>query len=68
MEYNNALKLKQEWGDKPCSHDCLEKVYYAGAFLISYVCTRCGTEFTIAEKLEMDLERKKTKTPSGTKV
>jgi len=59
MEYYQALKLKKEWGDKPCSHPELEKVYYTGAFLINYVCTQCGAEFTIAEKMEMDLNRKK---------
>jgi hypothetical protein len=59
MEYYQALKLRNEWGDKPCDHPKLEKVYYTGAFLINYVCTKCGAEFTIAEKLEMDLARKR---------
>jgi transcription initiation factor IIE alpha subunit len=59
MEYKNALKLKEEWGDKPCNHSLLEKVYYAGAFLTNYVCTQCGAEFTIYEKLEMEQQRKR---------
>lgn len=59
MEYNYALKLRQEWGEKRCDHPKLEKIYYTGAFLIGYVCTQCGTEFTIFEKLEMDEARKK---------
>ena len=53
------MKLKEEWGDKPCEHPMLEKVYYAGAFLTNYACIQCGTEFTIYEKLEMDELRKK---------
>jgi hypothetical protein len=58
MEYLVAEKLKDSWGDKPCDHPHLEKEYYTGAFLTNYVCTRCGREFSIAQKLEMDEERK----------
>lgn len=58
MEYFTVQKLKEAWGDKPCDHPLLEKEYYAGAFLVTYVCTQCGKEFTIAEKLEMDEARK----------
>jgi hypothetical protein len=60
MEYNTALKLKAEWGNKPCEHPRLEKVYFTGAFLINYVCTTCGAEFTIAQKMEIDEIRKKS--------
>jgi hypothetical protein len=59
MEYFEVLKQKEAWGDKPCSHPHLEKEYYVGAFLINYVCTQCGKEFSIPDKLEMDLTRKK---------
>jgi hydrogenase maturation factor HypF (carbamoyltransferase family) len=59
MEYYKSLKIKEEWGNKPCSHPILEKVYYTGAFLINYACTTCGAEFTIAQKLDMDETRKK---------
>lgn len=58
MEYNKALKLKEEWGNKPCDHPGFEKVYYSGAFLINYVCTTCGAEFTISQKLEIEEIRK----------
>jgi hypothetical protein len=54
MEYYSVQKLKESWGKKPCDHPKLEKEYYAGAFLINYVCTQCGKEFSIADKLEMD--------------
>ncbi len=33
-------------------------MYYAGAFLTVYGCMQCGAEFTIAQKLERDLQRK----------
>jgi len=55
-----AQKLKEEWGDKPCEHPGFEKVYFTGAFLINYACTKCGAEFTIAQKLEIDEKRKKS--------
>jgi hypothetical protein len=54
MEYYEALKIREKWGDKPCEHQHLEKMYYAGAFLTVYTCSDCAREFTIAEKLEMD--------------
>lgn len=60
MEYSAAQKLKDAWGKKLCDHPRLEKEYYNGAFLINYVCTRCGKEFTIAEKLEIDENRSTT--------
>jgi transcription initiation factor IIE alpha subunit len=59
MEYYVALKVKEAWGDKPCDHPHLEKEYYSGAFLVTWVCTRCGQEFTIAQKLEMYQTRKR---------
>jgi len=58
MEYYAVQKLKDSWGEKPCDHPLLEKEYYVGAFLINYVCTQCGKEFTIAQKLEMDEAQK----------
>jgi hypothetical protein len=54
MEYYDVLKLKADWGNKPCNHPHFEKMYYAGAFLITYCCTQCGREFTIARKLEIE--------------
>jgi len=59
MEYYTAEKLKKSWGNKPCDHQKLEKVYYSGAFLINYACTICGADFTIAQKMEMDQKKKK---------
>ena len=61
MEYYVALKVKEEWGTKPCNHPHLEKELYTGAFLVNWVCTQCGKEFTISQKMEMDEIRKKAK-------
>lgn len=65
MEYYAAQKLKSEWGNRPCSHPRLEKEYYVGAFLINWVCTQCGQEFSIASKMEIDIERKAKKVTEG---
>jgi hypothetical protein len=65
MEYNDAQKLKESWGNKPCDHPGFEKEYYVGAFLINWVCTQCGKEFTIAQKLELESERKISVKPAG---
>ncbi|TAL67173.1 MAG: hypothetical protein EPN88_07665 [Bacteroidetes bacterium] len=59
MEYFAAQKVMAAWGKKPCDHPHLEKEYYVGAFLINYVCTQCGKEFTIAQKSDLDEERKR---------
>jgi len=59
MEYNKALKLKEEWANISCDHPKFEKVYYTGAFLLNYVCSQCGADFTVAQKLEIDEMRKK---------
>lgn len=58
MEYFAAQKLAESWGKRTCDHPVIEKVFYNGAFLINYVCTQCGKEFTIAQKLDMEEERK----------
>jgi hypothetical protein len=59
MEYFATQTLKESWGNKPCEHPHLEKVYYSGAFLINYACTTCGKDFTIAQKMELDESRKR---------
>ena len=65
MEYLEAQRIKAEWGDKPCDHPHLEKEYYVGAFLTNYVCTTCGKEFTIPQKMEMyEIRRKKAHSES----
>lgn len=61
MEYYEAQKIKDAWGNKPCDHPNIEREYYVGAFLTNYICTQCGEEFTIAQKLEINEERKPSK-------
>ncbi|HVN57358.1 MAG TPA: hypothetical protein VMT63_03590 [Bacteroidales bacterium] len=65
MEYSEAIKIRESWGDKPCDHPYLEKMYYTGAFLTVYVCRQCGAEISIAAKLERDLQQKASKKSAG---
>lgn len=58
MEFYHSQKLKKNWGSKPCDHPKVEKVYYAGAFILNYSCTLCGSDFTVAEKLELENHHK----------
>jgi hypothetical protein len=60
MEYVVAQKIRESWGEKACDHPHFEKEYYIGAFLVNYVCTQCGKEFTIADKMELDESRIKS--------
>jgi len=59
MEFYESQKLKEKWGNKPCDHPHVEKIFYVGAFLTVYGCKQCGAEISIAQKLEMDKKRKK---------
>jgi len=43
MQAKEALRLKREWGDKPCNHPVIEKEYDLGSDTGDYVCTTCGT-------------------------
>lgn len=57
MQYEKALKLKEEWGDKPCTHPSFQKEYYQSSQTGDYVCTQCGETFTLQEKIEIEKKR-----------
>lgn len=43
MQAEEALRLREEWGNKPCDHPGpLSKEYYLSAATGDYVCTICG--------------------------
>lgn len=42
MQFEKANRLRDEWGDKPCSHPSTEKEYYLGADTGDRVCSQCG--------------------------
>jgi peptide methionine sulfoxide reductase MsrB len=52
LQKKRASALKQEWGDKPCTHPAFAKEYDLGERTGNYVCTQCGATFTFREKTE----------------
>jgi hypothetical protein len=42
METRKAEKLRERWGNNPCTHESLEKEYYLGSATGDYVCKLCG--------------------------
>jgi hypothetical protein len=57
MQNDEARKIREEWGGKPCDHPELEKEYYLGADTKDYVCTTCGSDFTRKERDELLLKK-----------
>ena len=63
MQVSEVAKLREEWGEKPCNHDHIEKEYYLGAHTGDYVCTTCGRDLTATEKAEHDRQRQREHNP-----
>ena len=53
MQKKRAIALKQEWGDKPCTHPAFAKEYDLGERTGNYLCTQCGATFTFRQKAEL---------------
>jgi len=53
LQKKRATALKQEWGDKPCTHPAFAKEYDLGERTGNYVCTQCGATFTFRQKAEL---------------
>ena len=66
MYIDEAEKLRQEWGNKPCDHPHFEREYYHGDYITNHedkktndwICTQCGRDFTDEEKKAIEEERK----------
>jgi len=58
VQKKKAILLKQEWGDKPCTHPALAKEYDLGERTGNYVCTTCGATLTFREKSELAAARR----------
>ena len=58
MQRKKATALRQEWGDKPCTHPALAKEYDLGERTGNYVCTTCGATLTFREKAELAASRR----------
>jgi hypothetical protein len=53
MRTLRAEELRNEWGDKPCSHPQLEKLYHQGWPTGNFACTTCGQVRTGAAEKEL---------------
>lgn len=42
MQFEDAQRLREEWGNNPCSHPTISKEYMLGTGTGDYVCTTCG--------------------------
>jgi uncharacterized Zn-finger protein len=57
MKQKRAAELREAWGDAPCDHPQLAKLYDMGEKTGSFACTQCGREFTFREKAELAASR-----------
>ena len=58
MKQKCATELQQAWGEAPCNHPQLAKLYDLGAHTGSFACTQCGRVFSFREKAEMSATRR----------
>lgn len=65
MQAHEVAALQKEWGEKPCTHDRVEKEYYLGTHTGDYVCITCGKEFTSREEVERDRQRQQQHPDAG---
>ncbi|MDT3417203.1 hypothetical protein QO009_003098 [Brevibacillus aydinogluensis] len=60
MQMEDAARLREKWGDKPCDHPYLDKEYYLGGQTGDYVCIQCGKSGSESfwEKVKKSKEKK----------
>lgn len=58
MKQKRAEELRKEWGDAPCEHPQLAKVYDLGAHTGGFACIKCGKVFSYREKAELAASRR----------
>jgi hypothetical protein len=58
LKQKRVLELQEAWGDSPCDHPQLAKVYDLGAHTGSFACVKCGKLFSFREKAELTAARR----------
>jgi hypothetical protein len=58
MKQKKAQELRAAWGDAPCEHPQLAKLYDKGEPTGAFACTQCGRTFTFREKAELAASRR----------
>jgi hypothetical protein len=49
MQHEQAADLRRAWGNKPCDHPTIDRLFLRGMHT-DYVCTQCGREFESPEE------------------
>jgi hypothetical protein len=57
MQIDDAKRIRESFGDGPCTHPEFAKEYYLGSHTGDYVCKRCGRAFDKNEKDEIESSR-----------
>lgn len=57
MKLKRAEELRQAWGNEPCAHAQLAKLYDQGARTGDFACAQCGKVFSFKEKAELQASR-----------
>lgn len=58
MKQKRAQELREAWGDAPCEHLQLAKLYDLGVHTGSFACVQCGRVFSFREKAELAASRR----------
>ena len=58
MQYDEAERLRIEWGGKPCDHNHVEREYFLGVQTGDWICTTCGEEFTSMDEVRRARQRR----------
>jgi hypothetical protein len=58
MKQKRAQELREAWGDAPCDHPRLAKLYDLGVHTGSFACVQCGQVFSFREKAELAASRR----------
>jgi hypothetical protein len=58
MQYDEAARLRTEWGDKPCDHNRVEREYYLGVQTGDWICATCGEEFSSMDEVRRARHRR----------
>jgi hypothetical protein len=58
MKRKRAEELRTAWGNAPCDHPQLVKLYDLGEVTGSFACQQCGREFSFREKAELAASRR----------
>jgi len=58
MKQKRAQELREAWGDAPCEHPQLAKLYDLGVHTGTFACVQCGRIFSFREKAELAASRR----------